>query len=855
MWSIFRRPSAVESRGPRSSRRFYTRAIAALLVALVVIPVAIAQSRRPAALPPGLQAAARALVEGRYDEVPTLVDKLDQNDPNVVAVKARALVARGRYQEAEALLRPSAQRAASSEAALELGLLMQTLGRADAPAILGRVAAASGSNDPRELARAARATRALGRMYDANDLYRDAAAALPRDAAINTAWGDLFFETFNKAEAMKSYQAVLQEDEKYGPALLGAAHALSDENPPQAMALAQKALEVNPSDVQAFVFLAGEAIDAGKRDEARKFLEKGLAVNPSSLDAHALLAALNFVEDKKSEFDREVHAALAIAPNYGDVYRITGDVAARNYRFDEGVALLRQALELRPGDARSLSTLGLHLLRTGDEPEARRVLEASFKIDGFDLVTRNLLQMMDRLDKFITIQDRDVIVRLDRDEAPVLQDYVLSIAHQALDTLSKRYNFTPKGPILIEVFPKHDDFAVRTAGLPGMIGALGVCFGRVVVMDSPKARPGEFQWEATLWHELAHVITIQMSNQRVPRWITEGISEYEQTLARADWRRNQDVSFAAMFNSGEVIKLKDLNAAFQNPKLISMAYYQGSLVVDFLVKKFGDAGIQELMRAYGRGLDTDAALKAALHTDFDALQGEFDKAMEVRFGALRAALKAPADTALLKAPVEALQLLADKSPGSYPVQLLLGTRLREAGRDDDALKAFERAAALVTVATGDDNPNLQIAEIAIKKQDNVRAMTALQAVLNSDYDNVEAARLLAKAMKDAKVTDPVRTQAVYARITAIDPFDAESHGMLGRLALQRDDADTAIREFRAVIALKPIDLAAAHTDLAEGYLKGGKRADARKQTLAALEIAPSYERAQDLLLKLTEARP
>ena len=65
---------------------------------------------------------------------------------------------------------------------------------------------------------------------------------------------------------------------------------------------------------------------------------------------------------------------------------------------------------------------------------------------------------------------------------------------------------------------KHDDFAVRTAGLPGLIGALGVCFGRVVTMDSPHARPGDFQWEATLWHELTHVITLQMSNSRVPRW-------------------------------------------------------------------------------------------------------------------------------------------------------------------------------------------------------------------------------------------------------------------------------------------------------------------------------------------------
>jgi Tfp pilus assembly protein PilF len=44
-----------------------------------------------------------------------------------------------------------------------------------------------------------------------------------------------------------------------------------------------------------------------------------------------------------------------------------------------------------------------------------------------------------------------------------------------------------------------------------------------------------------------------------------------------------------------------------------------------------------------------------------------------------------------------------------------------------------------------------------------------------------------------------------------------------------------------------------HTDLAESYLKAGKRDEAKRQALAALEIAPSYARAQDLLLQLTDA--
>ena len=65
-----------------------------------------------------------------------------------------------------------------------------------------------------------------------------------------------------------------------------------------------------------------------------------------------------------------------------------------------------------------------------------------------------------------------------------------------------------------------------------------------------------------------------------------------------------------------------------------------------------------------------------------------------------------------------------------------------------------------------------------------------------------------------------------------------------------NELDAASREFRTVLALGPVDRAAAHTDLAESYFKGGKRAEAKKQTLSALEIAPGYERAQDLLLKI-----
>ena len=845
------------------SRRLCVSAIAVAL--LFAIPGA-AQSPRRASQP--LQLATRAFLDGRYDEVDQLTDKLDARDPNVVALKARAAIARGRYPQAETALRPVVARAPASEAALVLGLLQQMLGRSDAPALLERVAAGNGAGDATDLARAARALRALGQFQQANAAYRDAAAAAPGDAAINSAWGELFLEKYKPLEAVKSFQAAIEADDKYAPALFGLAQAMADDNPPQAIEITRRVLELNPSYVDAHVFIARQAVDAGHHDEARTALDKALAVNPSSLEAHAALAALAYVEDKPQAFEAEVAKTLAIAPNYGEIYRAAGELAAHNYRFDEAVVLARKALTLEPKNAHALADLGVHLLRTGDEPAARAALESSFGIDPYNLVTFNLLEMMDKLDKFVTVRDGDIIVKMDKDEAPVLQDYALALAHQALTTLAARYEFTPRGPILIEIFPKHDDFAVRTFGLPGMIGALGVCFGRVVVMDSPRARPpGEFQWEGTLWHELAHVITIQMSNQRVPRWLTEGISVFEEKRARPEWARQMDMEFAEILDHGQALKLRDLNAAFTDPKKISLAYYQASLLVEHLVTTFGDAGLRKLVRSFADGIETEAALKTALNTNFDQLQTGFDQSVDRVFGPMRRALASDSgipgtpgvnDQALASMGLDKLRPYAAEHPRSYRAQMALGRALATAGGPggtDEAMQAFERAAGLIPSAHGQESPHAEMAALALKKPDRARAIAELQALVAVDFENMGAARQLAKLMQEAGVVDPAKVAPVYQRIAALDPFDADAHRVLGRTAMQINQPDTAAREFRAVLALGPVDQAAAHTDLAESYFKSGKRAEAKKQTLAALEIAPTYERAQELLLKLTGGEP
>lgn len=835
---------------------------AAALMLGALVTVVVAQVRRPA--PPAqpqtpAQLALRALFEGRFDEVASITGK-DGFDPTLVAIRARALSERGNYKEAEEVLRPVVQRQPVSDAALELGLLLKMLSRAEGTQILERVAAAADTaSRATELSRSARALQALGRYSEANAAFRDAATAAPRDINIQTAWGEMELEadceTCN-ADAAKAFEAVLKEDPRWIPALVGMGRALSNDNPPEAVANFKKALEINGASVPALLRMASDAMDT-RRAEARTLLGKVFEVNPNNLDAHALMASIAYVEDKASEFDEHVKAALALSPNLGEVYRAAGELAAYNYRYDEAVVLVRKGLALDPQNHRSLTDLGTHLLRTGDEAGARTALDQSFKLHPYDVITKNLLDMMDRLDTFVTIRDGDLVIRMDKGDAAVMQDSVVGLAKQALSTFSQKYQFTPKGPILIEIFPKHDDFAVRNVGLPGMIGALGACFGRVVTMDSPKARPpGDFQWEATLWHELAHVITLQMSNQRVPRWLTEGISEYEEKVARPDWARGMDLEYAARLNRGETLTLENLNSGFRDGRTIGLAYFQASLLVDHIVATYGDEGLRKLLRAYAQGLETNEAMRTAVGATLGEMQGAFDRRMEEKYGKIRAALKdPPKDMNLARMPLEELKLYASKNEDSYIAQMSLGMQLVRAADFDGAVTAFTKAKALVPIATGDDSPYAQLALIALRRKDTAAAIEALREQVGVDFNNIDAARQLASLMRDQNITDPARLAPIYERVVSIDPFDADTRTAYGRVLMKQNKADAAVREFKAVVAMNPVDQAAAQTDLAEGYFLSGKRSDARRHTLAALEVAPSYERAQDLLLKIAEARP
>jgi tetratricopeptide (TPR) repeat protein len=787
---------------------------------------------------------------GRHSEVETLAQAFPK-DEIINVYHALGVAARGDYARAESILQPFASAAPSGEAALELGLLQLYTGkRTEGRRALTLVLMADGANaGAREYLRAARAARALHRIDDADPLFKDAIALAPNDPKLNTEWGDLFLEKYDKANAAQSYQEALKSDPEYGPALLGMARALADENPPQAVAFAQRVLKQNPTHAGAELVLAEVAVYQDKKADVKAAIDRILAFNPKHLEALSMKAAMAYVEGRDADYQQAIAEALKIHPTYGDIHRKVGEVTAHYYRFDEAVEHTRKAIALDRENFRAVAELGAQLMRTGDERNARRNLEQAFKIDRWDVQTYNLLELLDNLEPFDTIKDGDMIIRLAPEESPVMKNYVPALAREAMDTLSKRWEFTPKGPILIEMFPKHDDFAVRTLGLPGMIGALGACFGRVVTLDSPTARePGTFNWGETLWHEMAHVITLQLSGNRLPRWLSEGTSVFEERRARPDWGRDMDIPFARAIDRGAVLKIRDLNSGFSSSQTINFAYYQASLIVEYIHDTHGQRKLRALIQAYADGSDTETAIKKALGIDIDELQQGFDQVLEKRYAGMRQALKAPEG---LKENMSADQLkaLAAANPDNFSVQMMLGEALA-ASNPDAAIAAFEKAEQILPNVRGEDSPQMAIAAVATKKGDKARAARALEALAAHDNTNIQAARSLVALVDPAKESG--RLQVALKRIVSLDPFDGAAHAQLGKLSLEKGDTAEAVRLFRVALAAKPLDKASAHADLAEALVKAGQREEARKQVLEALLIAPTYTRAQDLLLKLQE---
>lgn len=667
----------------------------------------------------------------------------------------------------------------------------------------------------------------LHQYEEASRAFETTLRRAPNDVNVKVRFGRLLLERFNRAGALKLFTEALAADADHAGALLGAALVAAESFDRQAVDLAERAAKNDPGLAEARELLARLALEDGDPRKAAAEAQHALDISPESLEALSVLAAIELLRDAPSA------AALVRIDSVNAACAPCDTVIARllvlNRRYAEGIEWYRKAIRKDPEFMPARSELGINLMRVSSDTEARTQLEAAYAGRYRNDATVNSLRLLDSYKNFNTYRTPKTILRLHKKESELLHPYFEQEALRAIETYEKKYELTLPSPVTIEVYPDHEDFAVRTTGMPGL-GALGVTFGLSIAMDSPSARkPGSFHWASTLWHELSHVFVLTATNHRVPRWFTEGMAVHEETAASPEWGDRLTPDILTAMQKRLLLPVAQLDRGFVRPAYPSqviVSYFQAGRTCDYIRERWGREKLLAMMRAFSNVAETGEVVTAVLGVsaaqfdiDFESWlnkqhAGPLSHLKEWREAAARAA-KAESPEAVIAAARPALDL--------YPEYVESGNLYEMLAAAHTARGDVEAAADVLAryAAAGGRNP-AALKQLSTLEQKRGRAKEAAAALL---------------------------------RVNFIYPVqDEELHRRLGDLCEAAADWACALGEFRAVSASRPADPAAAHYQTARALRQLHRSEEAENELMLALEAAPGYRPAQKMLLELNATR-
>jgi tetratricopeptide (TPR) repeat protein len=775
-----------------------------------------------------------------------------------------------------------------------------------------------GEKDATKLFYMAEASRYLAKLddkdalyQDASDFYQEAVDRAPDLHEANIAWGRLFLEKFAPGPAQQSFDEVLKLDPNNPDAHAGlaavnleTAYDLAD-----ASGHLSKALTHNPRHLPSLVVRAGLEIDRNEWDQAKKTIAAILAIDPNHLEGHSLAATIAWLRDDAAGYAAEEKKVLAANPRYAALYHIVARSAVREHRYKEAIELERKAVALDPTYYEAMEAIGSGLFRLGDEKQGLEWLKKAWRGDEFNVRTKNTLDLFEDVvaKQYGFASSKSFKIRYHNDERPIYRRYVEPLLEDALADMVARYGFTPKLPIVVELFQSAEHYSVRTIGLPNL-GALGVCFGQVITAMSPSV--GDINWAMVLWHELSHVFAIQLSRSRVPRWFTEGLSEYETVRARPEWRRENDADVWASLADGTLPSVAELNYGFMNPSMdqVMVAYHLSSITIQYVAETYGFPKIVEALELYGRGLETPAVIEEITGRTVAAFDAEFRAYLTARLApyagsfhlpvaALRdarkvaaAAAAAPRDAVAQgrlalarfyegdaagagKAATAALALDGDQPLGLYVAAELAARegQLEPARRHYERLIAvggdsFDARVRLATIAQKQGDLPLAIAHLCTAKRLDPERSYPYQALAEIYKGRGDLAAALAEletyAMIEQMQLDPIRELVdgyaglgTWAKVRRfgelaldINPADAELLLKLGRAYLETGAPDRALYSYDSALLVTPAMRrpALAHVGRARALAAQGDKAGARKAIQQALALEPDNKDALEL---------
>ena len=668
----------------------------------------------------------------------------------------------------------------------------------------------------------------LGRYDEANEEFRAALREQPKSAAARVEWGRMYLEHYQPGDAAKLFEEALEIDPNNAAAYLGMARVAAAGFDKKAVQFADEAIHRDPKYAEAHEFLAYLALEDTNPSLAAAEAQQALSISSEALEGMAVLASIDWLEGKPQS--QWMDRILKIDPAYGEAYATGAHFFEINRRYEEAIAWYRKALELNGTLWAARSQLGVNLMRLGRDAEARRELERCYEAHYRNAETVNSLKLLDSMQDFEAFRTPTTELVLNKKEAALLRPYIEPELQRAVATYQRKYKMTLPGPVRLEVYPNHEDFVVRTLGLPGQGGLLGVTFGTVVAMDSPSARaPGEFNWASTMWHELSHAYVLTATHHLVPRWFTEGLAVHEEGAAAADWGDRMTPDIVVALQQKKLLPVVELDRGFLRPEYpnqVMVSYFEAGKMCDYMAQRWGDGAILGMIHSYAARKTTAEAIEENLHEPASTFDRDFRVWLDQKTGAT-------------------VRHFDDWKKGVTAVAEDL-----QHGKRDDALREELAIRDYYPDYVGGNSVYELSADLYLSKSDKTAAVQELETYRNAGGTNVETLKKLARLEQEAGKWN--EAEATLRKLNYVYPEDEEIHHRLGDILLKRGEAAGAVREYQAVVALQPADKAESHYELARALNAAHRNNEAKDEVLLSLEAAPGFKPAQQLLLQLSQ---
>ena len=666
----------------------------------------------------------------------------------------------------------------------------------------------------------------LGQYDQANEQFRIATAPPDSEPLYKVRWGMLLHQRFNNNDAVALFKEALQRDPKNAQAYLGLAIVSADGFDGKAPEYAGQALELDPKLVEAHELAANLALEDADTQHAVAQADEALALSPDALNAMAIHSAVELLADRSP--DLWLEKIRKVNPTYGEGFALVAHHLELNYRFDDAIVYYRKAIEADPRLWSARSQLGVSLMRLGQEDEPFKQLEMCYNNGYRDAQTVNSLRLLDSYKNFVTYKENGTILRLRKNEAELLHPYFAAELQRIIATYDKKYKMKLTGPVQVEVYPDHEDFAVRTMGMPGL-GALGVTFGQVVAMDSPSARkPGDFNWGSTLWHDMSHVYILSATNGRVPRWFTEGLAVHEETQVSPEWGDRVSPDILVAIRDKKLLPVAKLDRGFifpEYPAQVVVSYFEAGSICDYVQSHWGEDKLLDMVHSYAQRKTTPEVIQVDLGVSPEEFDKQYLQWLDERYGTIAANFDK------WHHALEQLIEAADKK------------------QYDAVLRQGEAVRSMYPEYIGGANVYEFVASADLARGDKKAAVDVLTYYEKMGGEDPGILKKLASLEEEQG--QPKEAAATLDRINYIYPVqDEDLHRHLGDLWFAQANFTGAIREYTAVVALNPADKAGAQFNLARAYYAAGQHDKAEESVLAALEAAPGYRPAQKLLLEI-----